>query len=174
MAPFWMKNVKHWFDSWLMPSPSSWPCKRVSSSKRCSIRRINGQRYFLEIFFSKFWKYIKHTRVENWLNQSQQDDLDDKESSIDSFQSLNEDIRTLRDENHKVFNFTIYDVIINHVKQLRDQLKQRECELQRKNERIKELERYHQHQQQQLQGQKQGKSTTKSNSSKSAFISMKI
>ena len=45
---------------------------------------------------------LKHTRVENWLNQSQQDDLDEKESSIDSFQSLNEDIRTLRDENHKV------------------------------------------------------------------------
>ena len=43
----------------------------------------------------------KHTRVENWLNQSM-DDLDEKESSIDSFQSLNEDIRTLRDENHKV------------------------------------------------------------------------
>lgn len=90
----------------------------------------------------------KHTRVENWLNQSQQDELDEKESSIDSFQSLNEDIRTLRDENHK----------------LRDQLKQRESELQRKNERIKELERQQQ--------QNMGKSTKKV--SKSAFISMKL
>lgn len=94
----------------------------------------------------------KHTRVENWLNQSQQDDLDEKESSIDSFQSLNEDIRTLRDENHK----------------LRDQLIQREGELQRKNERIKELERQ---QKQHQQHNNIGKSSKKT---KSAFISMKI
>ena len=50
--------------------------------------------------------------------------------------------------------------------QLRDQLKQRELELQRKNERIRELE---QQQKKSIQ-----RSSPKSTKSKSAFISMKI
>ena len=87
----------------------------------CSIRILNALEVIAKTSFSKTEKFStlelealldspdqrpKHTRVENWLNQSL-DDLDEKESSIDSFQSLNEDIRTLRDENHKVGSVTI-------------------------------------------------------------------
>ena len=46
-------------------------------------------------------KKAKFSKVESWLSNSI-DELDDKESSIDSLQSLNDDIRALRDENLQV------------------------------------------------------------------------
>jgi len=62
-------------------------------------------------------KNVKFSKVESWLSHSI-DELDEKESSIDSLQSLNEDIRTLRDENLQVtptnyFEYRLYYIAYN-------------------------------------------------------------
>ena len=126
--------------------------------ERDEVRRILEQ-YPVGHFKKSFQK------VESWLSKSI-DEFEDQESSVSSIQSVNEDMRILRDENIKVNIGGSYIIPgLNIYFQLRNELKNREIEIERLKLENSKLE---------TRVVSKNRKNEKSKSPKRSFISLKI